>query len=156
MEKVIFILLISIVFFACSNQEKEKKQKNSDEAEISTLKEKNSTDQEIDDEEKDFGETKIEFANLEHDFGEVTIDEKSYTTFIYTNTGSNPLIIQDVETSCGCTVPEWDEKPLAPGQTAEIEVAIKPTKVGAFKKTAMVYVNTEEKVITLTIKGRGI
>ena len=62
---------------------------------------------------------------FEHDFanlGKMDMGEKAGVDFIFTNTGGSNLVILSVETSCGCTVPEWDKKPVPPGQKGKIRV----------------------------------
>ena len=87
--------------------------------------------------------TSIGFAQMEHDFG--TIDQNTENThvFSFTNTGQEPLIIQDAKGSCGCTVPKYPKNPLAPGETGEIEVVYKPgTQKGNQMKTVTLVANT--------------
>ena len=52
-------------------------------------------------------------------------DDSSRCEFVFTNTGKEPLIIEKAKGSCGCTVPEWPKEPIAPGETAKINVVIK-------------------------------
>ena len=59
-----------------------------------------------------------DFANL----GKMDMGEKAGVDFMFTNTGGSNLVILSVETSCGCTVPEWDKKPVPPGQKGKIRV----------------------------------
>lgn len=57
-----------------------------------------------------------------HDFGTITEGEVVTTVFVFTNTGDGPLIISDIITPCGCTVPEWPKEPILPGEQKEIKV----------------------------------
>jgi hypothetical protein len=83
----------------------------------------------------------------------VQIGKASEAVFILKNTGEQPMIIQMVETSCGCTVAEWEKQPVSVGQSTEIKVKITAEEKGYFNKTITVYCNTEEERILLTIKG---
>jgi hypothetical protein len=56
----------------------------------------------------------IGFAYEKHDFGTIPLKKKSTYSFGFTNPGKTMLIINDVKTSCGCTVPEWGRKPIRP------------------------------------------
>ena len=56
----------------------------------------------------------MKFDKMNHDFGNVTADTDNKTYFTVTNTGSNPLIIESVKASCGCTTPTKPEKPIMP------------------------------------------
>lgn len=64
----------------------------------------------------------ITFEETAHDFGDIYQDDKVEHTFTFENTGTAPLIITNVQTTCGCTAPEWPKEPVLPGQTAEILV----------------------------------
>ena len=77
----------------------------------------------------------------------------THATFVLKNTGDNPLIIQDIKSSCGCTAPSWSKEPVNPGDKTEIQVEIKPEEPGYFHKTIDVYCNVKEKNIQLTVQG---
>jgi hypothetical protein len=57
-----------------------------------------------------------------HDFGTITQGDVVEKIFTFTNTGNQPLIITNVQTSCGCTQPEWPRNPIMPGAKGEIKV----------------------------------
>lgn len=57
-----------------------------------------------------------------HDFGTITQGDVVEKVFTFTNTGNQPLIITNVQTSCGCTTPEWPRNPIMPGGKGEIKV----------------------------------
>jgi hypothetical protein len=98
--------------------------------------------------------TSISFADSLHDFGTINEGEKVSYTFKYTNTGENPLILDDVRASCGCTLPEWTKDELAPGEEGLIKVQYNSEgRPGEFKKTITVIANTQSEVTLLTIKG---
>jgi len=65
---------------------------------------------------------RIRFAETEFDFGEIKQGEVVIHRFQFTNTGQVPLTILKAYAGCGCTVPEWPEAPIAPGETNEIMV----------------------------------
>lgn len=64
----------------------------------------------------------IEFAELEHDFGKVTEGERVGWHFSYENKGGSDLVITNVHTTCGCTVPQFNRKPLPPGGQESLQV----------------------------------
>ncbi|MFZ1686561.1 MAG: DUF1573 domain-containing protein [Flavobacteriales bacterium] len=98
--------------------------------------------------------TTMKFGNYDHDFGNVNQDSENTYVFNFTNTGSEPLIIQSATGSCGCTVPEYPKEPIAPGAKGEIKVVYKPGKQkDAQQKTVTVVANTEPKQTTLRISA---
>lgn len=62
------------------------------------------------------------FEAKEWNFGEITQGDVVDHSFVFTNTGTDPLIISKAKGSCGCTVPEWPKAPIAPGESGEIYV----------------------------------
>lgn len=97
-------------------------------------------------------------ANEEvHDYGEVENGSKNPFTFVLTNTGKEPLVIEKAKGSCSCTVPDWPKDPIMPGQTGEIEVTFKPKPSQAGKDITQVVTitaNTEPRQTRLKIKAK--
>jgi len=98
---------------------------------------------------------KIKFDKTVNDFGEIKKGTKDLTcTFTYTNTGNDMLFISRVKKSCGCTVPVFSKEPIAPGQSATIEIGYTTTDiVGVFNKKITVFTNAINAAVVLTIKG---
>jgi hypothetical protein len=65
----------------------------------------------------------LTFANESHDFGTIKEGDVVETEFKFTNTGDGPLIISSAQGSCGCTVPEYPNAPVAPGEEGVIKVS---------------------------------
>jgi hypothetical protein len=57
-----------------------------------------------------------------HDFGNITQGDVVERVFKFKNTGNQPLIITNIQTSCGCTTPVWPRDPVMPGGSGEIKV----------------------------------
>ncbi|BDS12915.1 DUF1573 domain-containing protein [Aureispira anguillae] len=76
----------------------------------------------------------IKFETQKIDYGTVSQNSDGTRHFSFTNTGSAPLIIQNAQKSCGCTVPTWPKEPIMPGESAKITVKYNTTKLGAFSK----------------------
>lgn len=66
--------------------------------------------------------TVMAFNETTFDFGTVNEGEKVAHTYVFKNTGNEPLILSDAKGSCGCTVPDWPREPIAPGAEAEVTV----------------------------------
>ena len=64
----------------------------------------------------------IAFAEKSHEFGTIDQGEVVEHVFAFTNTGAAPLVLTNVNTTCGCTAPEWPREPIAPGETSKITV----------------------------------
>jgi len=95
----------------------------------------------------------IEFDKTEHDFGEIESRQAVETKFSYTNTGDAPLVITDIKSSCGCTVPQdWSRAPLAPGETGDFSVKFNGSGSNKITKTITVTANTEKgsEVVKIT------
>src|SRR5688572_31847854 len=66
----------------------------------------------------------ITWEKKSHDFGNIVQGDKVEHTFYFTNTGNEPLIITNVQVSCGCTTPKgWPRDPIPPGANGEITVS---------------------------------
>jgi hypothetical protein len=92
-----------------------------------------------------------------HDFGEVENGSQNPFTFIITNTGDSPLVIEKTKGSCSCTVPKKPEDPIMPGESGEIEVTFKPKPSQAGKDITQVVTltaNTEPRDTKLKIKAK--
>ncbi len=98
-------------------------------------------------------QAKIEFKSDTIDYGEIAKGSDGVRVFEFTNTGSEPLIISDVKSSCGCTVPEKPKDPIAPGKNGQIKVKYDTNRVGPIRKTVTVYSNATEPIKALKIKG---
>jgi len=86
----------------------------------------------------------ITFDKKEHDFGEIVNGTPVETVFSYTNTGKAPLVITDIKSTCGCTVPkDWSNEPLAPGASAKFTVKFNGKGANKVSKTVTVTANTE-------------
>lgn len=99
-------------------------------------------------------QAKISFKSETIDYGKVEKGGDGVRIFEFTNIGDAPLIISDVKSSCGCTVPSKPKDPVAPGASAEIKVKYDTKRVGPIRKTVTVYSNADEPVKALKIKGQ--
>lgn len=98
----------------------------------------------------------IKFDQESFDFGDIQEkDGKVSCVFKYQNTGKTPLVINNVQASCGCTTPNWTRKPVKGGDYGEIKVTYDPTnRPGTFNKTITVNSNSEKTTTILRISGR--
>lgn len=99
--------------------------------------------------------TTMKLVETLHDFGTFREEAGKQTyDFVIANTGSQPLVIQNVVASCGCTTPEWTKQPIPAGGKGKVTAIYDPQgRPGPFNKTISVYTNTKPEVTVLTIKG---
>lgn len=94
--------------------------------------------------------TTITFVDTKHDFGTITEGEKVKHAYKFKNTGDNPLLISNAVASCGCTVPSYPKKPIAPGEEGEIVVEFNSTnRVGQQKKNVLIYSNGQQEAMSI-------
>ena len=97
----------------------------------------------------------ITFKETSHDFGNIPFKGNGSYEFVFVNTGTEPLILTQPKSSCGCTVPEWPRQPILPGESNVIKVTYKNTdRPGNFNKYVTVFSNAAvNKEVKLHIKG---
>lgn len=84
----------------------------------------------------------LTFEKNTHDFGDIVQGDKVEQLFKFTNTGNEPLIITNIQVTCGCTAPEWPRNPIMPGGKGEIKIAFNSAgKIGRQNKTVTVVSN---------------
>lgn len=96
---------------------------------------------------------KIEFRSETIDYGEIAKGSNGVRVFEFTNTGTVPLVINDVRSSCGCTIPKKPEGPVFPGKTGQIQVKYDTNRVGPIRKAITVISNADTPTRVLKIKG---
>ncbi|MFZ9661286.1 MAG: DUF1573 domain-containing protein [Chitinophagaceae bacterium] len=92
------------------------------------------------------------FAELSHDFGRIPQGKPVTHIFKVTNQTTSPILLENVQASCGCTTPQWTKEPIAPGATSEINVGYNAASEGNFEKTITVYY-TKGQTKQMTIRG---
>ena len=95
----------------------------------------------------------ITFDKTVHDYGTVPFGGDGTCTFKFTNTGKEPLLVQQPRSSCGCTVPSWPKEPILPGNSDEIKVTYNTKKAGPINKTVTVTSNAKNGTVVLRITG---
>lgn len=94
--------------------------------------------------------TSVSFKDSILHKGKIKEGEMLTVEFEFTNTGTEMLIIKNVTASCGCTIPEKPEEPIAPGNTAKIKATFDSRgRAGMNQKVITVVANTKETIHTL-------
>jgi Protein of unknown function (DUF1573) len=97
-----------------------------------------------------------EFTSQNHDFGKIEQGVPVTHEFTFVNKGKVPMIITNVQASCGCTTPDWSRQPVEPGGQGFIKATFNAASVGGFTKSVTITANTETGYIQLMIRGEVI
>jgi hypothetical protein len=95
----------------------------------------------------------ITFENVVHDYGTIKQGADGNFNFTFKNTGKEPLIVNNVKSSCGCTVADYTKEPVNKGKSGSVGVRYNTNIVGSFMKTITIYSNASNNPVVLTIKG---
>jgi hypothetical protein len=96
----------------------------------------------------------LTFTETEHDFGEIINGTPVENVFTYKNTGAAPLVITNIKSTCGCTIPQdWSKEPLAPGAEGTFTVKFNGKGNGNTSKAVTVTANTEKGSEVVRIKA---
>ncbi|MFC6999480.1 DUF1573 domain-containing protein [Rufibacter roseus] len=95
----------------------------------------------------------LTFEKEVHDFGTIPQGVPATYDFVVKNTGNEPVLISNVQASCGCTTPEWSKEPILPGKTAVIKAGYNAAAMGQFNKALTVTSNGTPDTQMLFIKG---
>lgn len=95
----------------------------------------------------------LSFNETTHDYGTIAQGSDGNFEFRFTNNGKSPIILSNVRSSCGCTVPVWPKEPIQPGKKNSIKVNYNTAIVGSFQKSITVTSNAKNSPVVLYIKG---
>ena len=96
------------------------------------------------------------FTESTYNFGEMMEDGPGTFKIEFKNIGDQPIVINRVRSSCGCTIPSWPKEPVEPGKNGEIEVKYNTALTGSFLKSVYVYSTAANSPVKLLIKGKVI
>lgn len=98
--------------------------------------------------------TSVKIIDSTFDFGKIREGEKVAFSYRFQNTGEYPLVISSASASCGCTIPEKPEQPIAPGETAFIKVVFNSKGTGGvIHKEVRIRSNAEPEFPVLALNG---
>jgi hypothetical protein len=99
----------------------------------------------------------IKFEDTDHDFGRILEGENVSYDFSFTNIGKSDLLLAEVSTSCGCTVPSYPKAPIRPGEKGIVKVTFNSQGRRGFQsKNIVVVSNTQPNTIILKIKAQVV
>ena len=145
MKKIILLLSAFLIGFVVLAQRLEQVKKAEPVVEIEEEKQEQT--------EELSSNATIDFESKVYDYGVLEHNGNGDGEFIFTNNGTEALLIKNAKGSCGCTVPTWPREPIMPGETSKIGVKYATNRVGKFTKTITLTTNASKKPAILTIKG---
>lgn len=98
------------------------------------------------------GNENLAFEETQFDFGKIPQGKPVTHIFEFTNTGTQPLALENVQASCGCTTPVWNKDTVYAGQSSQIKVGYNAANTGPFDKSITIYWNGGLSK-QITIKG---
>lgn len=96
----------------------------------------------------------IWFEEYLHDYGELLQHSEGTWSFAFKNVGKQAIVINQVRSTCGCTIPEWPREPIEPGGSGKITVIYNTALTGTFLKSIYVYSTAANSPVKLQIKGK--
>ena len=93
------------------------------------------------------------FASETIDLGKVKQGVPATATFVITNVGSEPLIIEQANPTCGCTMGDYTKSPIAPGKTGTITATYNAAAANHFDKHLTVKFAGVDELKSITITG---
>ena len=101
----------------------------------------------------DSSNARIKFTETEFAFGKIAHKSDGTHEFEFENTGKVPLVITNVKSSCGCTIPSYPKEPVETGKKGIIKVKYDTNRVGMFTKSVKVFSNAKDSPVKLIISG---
>ncbi|MEL7587128.1 MAG: DUF1573 domain-containing protein [Prolixibacteraceae bacterium] len=98
----------------------------------------------------------ILFTQQEYNFGDVFFKKPVTCHFQFINLGKTALMIDNVRTTCGCTIVDWAKKPIKPGEFGMIDIKYDAISSGSFYKEIGIYYNGTDSPVILRIKGKVV
>lgn len=96
----------------------------------------------------------IRWEATTYDFGQLIQGQKTTVSFNFMNTGTAPLVISNVQTTCGCTASDWSRKPVLPNTTGKVTVTFNSAgKIGRQNKVITVISNAAKAEDQLILSG---
>ncbi len=143
MKQILAVILIITLSFSFSFSQNKKNINKKTEKKVEAIKEvkvnKNAPE--------------ITFEQLEYNFGIIPYKGDGSCEFKFKNTGKEALVLTNVKSSCGCTIPTWPRNPIAKKQKETIKVKYDTKRQGKFHKSITVYCNATNSPVKLIIKG---
>jgi len=146
MKKFLTLLLILVCTFPLPAQDANPKSENEKSKKVNAEKSKKNQKEKT-------TEPIITFEFLEYDYGTIHRNDNGICEFVFTNNGKEDLVLSNVYSSCGCTVPEWPKEPIPKKSSTVIKVKYDTNRIGPINKSITVESNAANGKVVLKIKG---
>lgn len=102
-----------------------------------------------------FAQAVLKFDKTTHNYGKFSEEKPVSCVFYFTNTGDEPLVIQQVMTSCGCTAADFTKTPVQPGKKGSVTVTYDGAgrAAGHFKKVISIRSNAKNSMVRIYVEG---
>ena len=105
---------------------------------------------------QDNEKAEFKFNEEKHDFGKVPQGTPVTTIFEFTNIGKEPLILTNVQPTCGCTIADFTKTPVKQGEKGLIKITYNAAFAAPFTKTIVVTSNATTPTKNLIIVGEVV
>ena len=95
-------------------------------------------------------------TETDHDFGEIRAGSLTRFVFKFKNIDSQPIVVETVRTTCGCTAAQWPTEPVPPGATGDIVIEYDSEKKGSFRKKIRVFFDRQKRAEILFVAGEVV
>lgn len=103
------------------------------------------------------GSSVIEWqTETDHDFGEIRAGSLTRFVFKFKNIDNQPIVVETVRTTCGCTAAQWPTEPVLPGATGDIVIEYDSEKKGIFRKKIRVFFDRQKRAEILFVEGEVV
>jgi len=91
-----------------------------------------------------------------YEMGRVYAGSSAVFILYLKNTRKSPVLINEVRSFCGCTIPDYTAEPVLPGESSRIKVTFIADHLGIFDKAVRVYLKDREIPVELRLRGEVI
>jgi hypothetical protein len=93
---------------------------------------------------------------VSYEIGKIEVGSSAKFILNLKNTRKSPVVITEVRSFCGCTIPEYKPEPVLPGQYTTVKIKFLAEHLGLFDKAVRVFLNHREEPVELRLTGEVI
>ena len=161
MKNILYLFIISLLFASCNTDAFSKLKSGGNPADANNPVTKNQNENTTNNTNSNLVANNtngkypvMTFDRKVHDFGNIIDGQAQETVFNYTNTGDAPLVISEIKSTCGCTVPQdWSRAPLLPGESSKFTVKFNGKGINKTSKTVTIKANTKSGTESVRISA---